>query len=132
MRHLPGVNWATAYRRTRDRCATWEVRPDCLAGCLRTARGGSSKQALVEAGRGELRVRWLTVREYACLQGAPDFKVPDDLPRNQGLFGFGDAVCVPAVRWLAEDYLRPLLLGEHTSVPFNTSLPLFREVAYGV
>jgi DNA (cytosine-5)-methyltransferase 1 len=132
LRHLPGVNWATAYRRTRDGCATWEVRSDSLAGCLRTARGGSSKQALVEAGEGELRVRWLTVREYACLQGAPNFRLPEDLGRNQGLFGFGDAVCVPAVRWLAENYLRPLLLGERSPVPFNTPLPLFREVAYGV
>ena len=50
----------------------WEIRSDDIAGCLRTARGGSSRQALVEAGHGELRVRWMTPREYARLQGAPE------------------------------------------------------------
>ena len=30
---------------------------------------------------------------------------------NQALFGFGDAVAVPAVTWLAENYLLPLLRG---------------------
>lgn len=133
MRRSPIVNWATAYRRTRGGSATWEVRSDCLAGCLRTARGGSSKQALVEAGKGALRARWLTVHEYAALQGAPDFRLPEGLARNQGLFGFGDAVCVPAVRWLAENYLRPLVLAEEgCRFPEAARLPLFREVAYGV
>ena len=47
----------------------WEIRADGIAGCLRTARGGSSKQALVEAGAGELRVRWMTAREYARAAG---------------------------------------------------------------
>ena len=31
---------------------------------------------------------------------------------NQALFGFGDAVAVPAVTWLAENYLLPLLHGQ--------------------
>jgi DNA (cytosine-5)-methyltransferase 1 len=30
---------------------------------------------------------------------------------NQALFGFGDAVAVPAVAWLAENYLMPLARG---------------------
>ena len=30
---------------------------------------------------------------------------------NQALFGFGDAVAVPAVSWLAENYLMPLVRG---------------------
>jgi DNA (cytosine-5)-methyltransferase 1 len=98
-------SWRTAYRRTRYGAAVWEIRADGIAGCLRTARGGSSKQALVEAGRGELRVRWLLPREYARLQGAPDFELP--AARNQALFGFGDAVCVPVVAWLTEHYLLP-------------------------
>ena len=28
---------------------------------------------------------------------------------NQALFGFGDAVAVPVIRWIAENYLNPLL-----------------------
>lgn len=97
--------WRTAYRRTRGGVAVWEIRADPIAGCLRTARGGSSKQALVEAGGGELRIRWMTPREYARLMGAPDFKLVST--RNQALFGFGDAVCVPVIQWLCEHYVAP-------------------------
>ena len=99
----PGPKWRTAYRRTRRGAAVWEIRADGIAGCLRTARGGSSKQALVEAGDGIVRVRWMTPREYARLMGAPDFKL--EARRNQALFGFGDAVCVPVVSWLCDNYL---------------------------
>jgi DNA (cytosine-5)-methyltransferase 1 len=106
--------WATAYRRTRSGTAVWEIRGDHIAGCLRTARGGSSKQAVVEAGGGEFRIRWMTPREYARLQGAPNF-VFDSVTRNQALFGLGDAVCVPVVSWIAREYLRPLVDGELTS-----------------
>lgn len=100
----------TAYRRTRKGAATWEIRADDVAGCLRTARGGSSKQAVVRAGRGEVRVRWMTSVEYARLMGAGEYRL-DGLRPNQALFGFGDAVCVPAVAWLAEHYLMPLVHG---------------------
>lgn len=103
-----GLEWRTAYRRTRRGRAVWEVRRDEIAGCLRTARGGSSKQALVEAGDGKLRVRWLTPRECARLQGA-DNVVLDTVTTNQALFGLGDAVCIPVVRWIADNYLAPIL-----------------------
>lgn len=102
------LRWRTAYRRTRGGVAVWEVRADGIAGCLRTARGGSSKQALVEAGRGRARIRWMTPREYARLMGAPTFRL--DARRNQALFGFGDAVCVPAIAWLCERYIAPAAL----------------------
>lgn len=110
------VNFRTAYRRTRGGKAVWEIRPDDLSGCLRTARGGSSKQALVQTGHGELRVRWMTPREYARLMGAGDYRL-DGIRRNQALFGFGDAVCVPAVSWLAQNYLIPLLAEQHDNSP---------------
>jgi DNA (cytosine-5)-methyltransferase 1 len=97
--------WRTAYRRTRNGAAMWEIRADGIAGCLRTARGGSSKQALVEAGEGQARVRWMTPREYARLMGAPRFQL--SARRNQALFGFGDAVCVPVIAWLCEHYVVP-------------------------
>lgn len=105
------VSYRTAYRRTRNGVAVWEIRPDDISGCLRTARGGSSKQALVRAGNGTVRVRWMTAREYARLMGAGEYNL-DGLRRNQALFGFGDAVCVPVVNWLADKYLRPLVTGE--------------------
>jgi DNA (cytosine-5)-methyltransferase 1 len=107
LRALPDTTWRTAYRRTRQGRAVWEIRADGIAGCLRTARGGSSKQALVETGAGTLRIRWMSPREYARLMGGPDFVLPTR--RNQALFGFGDAVCVSVARWLAEHYLAPLL-----------------------
>lgn len=42
--------------------------------------------------------------------GAGDYTL-DGLRNNQALFGFGDAVCVPVVAWLAEHYLMPLVTG---------------------
>jgi DNA (cytosine-5)-methyltransferase 1 len=98
--------WATAYRRTRKGKAVWEIRDDDLSGCLRTARGGSSRQALVEAGRRTWRVRWMTPREYARLQGADGYDLAD-VTDSQALFGFGDAVCVPVIAWIARYCLRP-------------------------
>lgn len=99
--------YRTAYRRTRKGVATWEVRPDDISGCLRTARGGSSKQAVVQLGFGNIKVRWMTPLEYARLMGAGDFDL-SAARTNQALFAFGDAVAVPVVRWLSENYLRPL------------------------
>lgn len=98
--------WATAYRRTRQGSSVWEIRGDSLSGCLRTPRGGSSRQALVEAGRGRWRVRWMTPREYARLQGAGDYDLTG-VTDSQAMFGFGDAVCIPAVAWVARNCLRP-------------------------
>jgi DNA (cytosine-5)-methyltransferase 1 len=96
----------TIYRRVRPGGSRSEIRVDGLAGCLRTPRGGSSKQIVFLAGNGRLRMRWMTAREYARLQGADDF--PIRVPRNQALFGFGDAVCVPAIRWIATQFLSHL------------------------
>ena len=53
-----------------------------------------------------LRMRWMSPREYARLQGAPNFPLVGS--RNQQLFGFGDAVCVPAVEWVDRHVLTPL------------------------
>lgn len=36
---------------------------------------------------------------------------------NQALFGFGDAVAVPAVNWLATHYLMPLVTGALDNPP---------------
>lgn len=111
LRRSKGVKYRTAYRRTRAGVAVWEVRPDDISGCLRTARGGSSKQAIVRLGNKRLQVRWMTPLEYARLMGAGTYKL-DGARRNQALFGFGDAVAVPVVSWLGRKYLMPLVSGE--------------------
>ncbi|WP_301121579.1 DNA cytosine methyltransferase [Mycolicibacterium fortuitum] len=110
LRNAKTPSYRTAYRRTRNGIAVWEVRPDDVSGCLRTARGGSSKQAVVKLGDGKARVRWMTPREYARLMGAGDYNL-SGARNNQALFGFGDAVAVPVVSWLAKNYLVPLLDG---------------------
>ncbi len=111
---------ATAFRRTRRGRSVWEIRADRISGCLRTTRGGSSRQALVEGCGGELRVRWMTAREYARLQGAPDFDF-GSATEAQATFAMGDAVCVPAVRWLAEHYLWGLLSPSERRCPQGTA-----------
>lgn len=89
---------ATMYRRRRHGRTVGELRPDRLAGCLRTPQGGSSVQFLVDCRSGAPRIRPLTGREYARLQGADSF--PIEVNDRQARLGFGDAVCVQAVRWL--------------------------------
>ena len=95
-----GDGVATMFRRVRSGRAVGEVRADGIAGCLRTPVGGSSIQFLVDARGGSPRIRRLTAREYARLQGAGDY--PIEVSERQAMYGFGDAVCVPAVRWLVK------------------------------
>ena len=95
----------TVFRRVRYGKSMAELRTDGVAGCLRTPRGGSGRQILFVAGKGRYAVRLLTPRECARLMGANDFKIT--VPLNQALFGFGDAVCVPVIKWIAENYLTP-------------------------
>lgn len=101
----------TGFRRRRAEGMRNEVRFDNVAGCLRTPKGGSARQIVVAIQRGTLRMRWMRPREYARLQGAPDFKIPQEMPINQGLHGFGDAVCVPAVEWIDQHILGPVYDG---------------------
>jgi DNA (cytosine-5)-methyltransferase 1 len=112
------LHWASAYRRTRKNKPVWEIRSDDIAGCLRTARGGSSKQAIVEAGRGNVRVRWMTAREYARLQGAPNLDF-GNASESQTKFALGDAVCVPAIEWLARHYLVPAVKSRLPGAPLK-------------
>lgn len=98
----------TAYRRTRGGRPTWEIRQDDIAGCLRTARGGSSKQAVVVLGCGQAKVRWMTGAEYAALQGAHGFDLVH-FKETQIMYAFGDAVAIPAVAWLMKSVVVPEL-----------------------
>lgn len=99
-------SYATVFRRVRNGVTMAELRCDGIAGCLRTPRGGSARQIIIKAGYNQVFVRLLTPLECARLMGADEFTISASL--NQALFGFGDAVCVPVVAWLAQVYLNPL------------------------
>lgn len=99
------TSFATAFRRVRNGRSMAELRTDGIAGCLRTPRGGSARQILFKAGRGMRQVRLLTARECARLQGVPE-TYSINVPLNQALFGFGDAVCVPVVEWITANCLK--------------------------
>lgn len=106
------MTYRTFFRRVRKGQQRAEVRHDDLSGCLRTAVGGSGKQFLIKAGKGNVKMRTMTAREYARLQGVPD-EYPITVNGVQALTGFGDAVCVPAITWIARNVLNPL--AEHLS-----------------
>lgn len=116
MRTGEGVSYAAAFRRVRaigkgkdaQKRSVVELRDDGLAGCLRLPKGGSARQMLLRAGRGEARVCYLTPEECASLQGVE----PSRLPGAPGAFraadlltGLGDAVCVPAVAWVLHNFV---------------------------
>ena len=100
------IRYGTVFRRIRNGKSMAELRTDGIAGCLRTPRGGSGRQILFVAGKGRFSVRLLTPRECARLMGADKFVLTVSL--NQALFGFGDAVCVPVIEWIARNYLNPV------------------------
>ncbi len=100
------------FRRTRrehgNAVQRFEARFDGLAGCLRTPAGGSSRQVLIAVEHGVVRTRLMSPREAARLMGLPeDYKLPERA--NAALKLCGDGVCVPVVRWLAENILEPAL-----------------------
>jgi DNA (cytosine-5)-methyltransferase 1 len=112
--------YRTFFRRRREGQQRAEVRNDDLSGCLRTAVGGSGKQFLIRAGQGSIKMRVMTPREYARLQGVPDeyFITANGV---QALTGFGDAVCVPVISWIARHVLNPL--AENGSPSYQRQLP---------
>ncbi len=102
------ITYLTAFRRVRNGKSMAEIRFDGIAGCLRTPKGGSARQILLEVGKGNINIRLLTPRECARLMGASNFNLSGTA--NEALFGFGDAVCVPVISWIADNYLNPELL----------------------
>ena len=113
-------SYRTFFRRRREGQQRAEVRDDDLSGCLRTAVGGSGKQFLIRMGEGSVKMRSMTPREYARLQGVPDY-YPITVNGVQALTGFGDAVCVPAISWIAENLLNPL--AENVTPVYRRQLP---------
>jgi len=120
------ISYGTVFRRVREQGSMAELRTDGIAGCLRTPRGGSGRQILFAAGKGRFAVRLLTPRECARLMGADDFAIRVSL--NQALFGFGDAVCVPVIEWIARNYLNPVW--EENYAPQQTSKAPEKAVSY--
>jgi DNA (cytosine-5)-methyltransferase 1 len=97
------------FRRMRGGEQRAEIRFDGLAGCLRTPRGGSSRQTLLVIDKGQVRSRLLSPREGARLMGLPDaYRLPKSA--TAGLHVIGDGVAAPVVRWLSERLLTPLTL----------------------
>jgi DNA (cytosine-5)-methyltransferase 1 len=95
------------YKRTRNSKQVLELRFDGIAGCLRTAEGGSSRQIVVMKQNNQMKTRLLTIREAARLMGAPDsYKLPGSY--NDGYTAMGDAVAAPVARYLAQYLLSPL------------------------
>ncbi|HLW91852.1 MAG TPA: DNA cytosine methyltransferase [Roseiarcus sp.] len=109
-----GRQIGAVYRRMRPndqggRSMRAEVRFDGVAGCLRTPRGGSSRQFLLIIEDGALRSRLITAREAARLMGlAEEYKLPARY--NDAYHLAGDGVVVPIVRFLAANLLEPLLM----------------------
>jgi DNA (cytosine-5)-methyltransferase 1 len=121
-----GWSYGTVFRRVRNNKSMAELRVDGLAGCLRTPRGGSGRQILIKCGKGKCFARLLTPRECARLMGADDYVI--QARSNQALFGFGDAVCVPVIRWIAKNYLNPMFDDLHQAL--SESLDAQKKPAY--
>jgi len=122
-RKAGGLHVGTVDRRCRNDEMRAEVRFDNLAGCLRTPKGGSARQIVVVIDDGRVRFRWMSPREYARLQGAPDFTLA--VNTIQSLFGFGDGVCVPVIRWIDDHVLTPIYNDEvaMSSVSSSSAAP---------
>lgn len=127
----------TAVRRGRRRGLREQIfnlRFDDLASCLRTPKGGSSIQFVVEVrANGDVGVRRITGLESARLQGVGLPGVSDEFAIPQGesdaLWAFGDAVCVPAVRWVFQNSIEAVLNGDVTQVETQLFLDLAKEVS---
>lgn len=105
------------YKRTRadgvngKKTQRAEIRFDDVAGCLRTPSGGSSRQTIMIVEGKRIRSRLLSPREAARLMGLPEsYALPTNY--NDAYHLIGDGLVVPAVGFLAENLLAPLLFNE--------------------
>jgi DNA (cytosine-5)-methyltransferase 1 len=103
------------YRRIRpdgagSKAQRFEARFDGIACCLRCPTGGSSRQVIIDVEGAEVRTRLISARETARLMGLPEeYRLPANY--NEAYYLTGDGVVVPAVRYLAEHLLEPILAG---------------------
>lgn len=113
----------TMYRRMRKGEQKAELRFDGIAGCLRSARGGSSKQFLGTLENGELRMRKFTVRELRRLMKVPwNYSLPDNY--NEVYSALGEAVVVPVIEWIARNILNPTCHSLSKKL-FETEKPIY-------
>lgn len=111
------------YRRTRNGQQKLELRFDAVAGCLRTARGGSSKQILVYKSHDKVVARFMTPTEAAKLMGVPSYyKLPGK--SNDAYTAMGDAVAVPVVSFLANNIAKKVLDNVDKLSPRDLSSPI--------
>jgi DNA (cytosine-5)-methyltransferase 1 len=104
------------YKRIRNGKQQAEIRFDGTAGCLRTAKGGSSRQTVIVVNGGNVRSRLLAPREAASLMGLPkSYKLPKTY--NDAYNLCGDGVAVPVVRFLARTVFVPALKAMETDEP---------------
>jgi len=116
-RQLGGEQIATVFRRMRKedgkKVQRAELRFDGTAGCIRTPRGGSSRQLILSVNETGVRVRHLSPTEGARLMGlGPEYKLPPK--KTAALRVIGDGVVVPVVRFLADNILERLVLEDST------------------
>lgn len=96
------------YRRVRNGKQQAEIRFDGIAGCLRTAKGGSSRQTVFVVNGDTVKSRLLLPGEAAGLMGLPkSYKLPDKY--NEAYNLCGDGVAVPVVRFLSRTVFLPVL-----------------------
>lgn len=101
------VRYFGAFRRTRNGRPVWEIRSDQIAGTLRTLSGGSARQAIARIGAGRFDMRWMVLDEYARLQGAEGLRY-DAVSERQAMYALGDAVCVPVMKWIGDNWVKRL------------------------
>lgn len=112
------------YRRTRGGKQVLELRFDGIAGCLRTAEGGSSRQFLLILENGEWSSRLLTPREAARLMGAPEgYQLSSSY--NDSYSAMGDAVARPVAEYLARHLLEPLTAARRVRYENQSEAPRF-------
>lgn len=110
--------YLSAYRRMRKGLVCLETRDDGIAGCLRTASGGSSRQVLIAVSTDQIQMRYMTAREYGRLQGVEDsFWIPEN--QSVGRYAFGDAVAVPVVAWIGRKIKHYLVVNSQRRVFLN-------------
>src|SRR5262249_42361411 len=114
------------YKRTRGGVQRAEVRFDGIAGCLRTPRGGSSRQTVVLAQNKKISMRLLAPIEAARLMGLPmdssgrlpgssKTYFPDDFSYNEAYLAMGDGVAVPVVEHISQHLLTPIAVEARTA-----------------
>ena len=85
-----------------------EISFDGLAGCLRTPKGGGSRPRVVVVKGNEVRTRLLSPKEAAALMGlGVKYKLPDQY--SAAFKVIGDGVAVPAVSFIRDRLLKPVL-----------------------